>query len=158
MEVSGQPLYSTKWSKHQGVMVHGCKAISILNLSYNKGDWLAYLWSHSSLRTQFLVPWDRRFGDEQNLDPKCPIMHRKAAYISNNLIVIKSISLLVLKKLPSHPQGKNHSQQTLLQVQAQTEWWMKKKKNKKHYCVQNIIHHIKQHSNYEWTGQMCSHI
>jgi hypothetical protein len=25
-------------------------------------------------------------------------------------------------KLPSHPQGQNHSQQTLVQVQAQTEW------------------------------------
>jgi len=29
---------------------------------------------------------------------------------------------MTLKKLPSHPQGQNHSQQTLLQVQAQTEW------------------------------------
>jgi len=31
-----------KWSKHQeGVLVHGCRATGILNLSYNKGDWLA---------------------------------------------------------------------------------------------------------------------
>jgi len=71
-------------------------------------------------------------------------MHGKAAYISNHLLVIKSISLLTFKKLPSHLQGQNHSQQTLLQVQAQTEWGKKKrkkerkkkgekKKKKKHY-------------------------
>jgi len=42
MEVSGQPLYSMKWSKHpEGVLVHGCKATGILNLSYKKGDCLA---------------------------------------------------------------------------------------------------------------------
>jgi hypothetical protein len=42
MEVNGQPLYSMKWSKHQeGVLMHGCKASGILNLSYNKGNGLA---------------------------------------------------------------------------------------------------------------------
>lgn len=87
-------------------------------LSFNSGHFYPRWsgWKH---------PQDSRtVNSEQNLNPDCPIMHWKMAniiaYPTRNIkytfVPIKS------NKLPSHPQGQSHSQQTLVQVQAQTEW------------------------------------
>lgn len=59
-------------------------------------------------------------------------------------------------KLPSHPQGQNHSQQTLLQVQAKTERWAETKN--RWSVTANRAQSIRHYSNYVLTGQLCVHI
>jgi hypothetical protein len=104
------------------------------------------------------VLWNRRLGDEQNLDPECPIMRGKAAYISKHLLVIKSVSLLPQNQTNYLliPKGRIIASRHYYKFRPKLSGERKQKK-KKHYHIQNIMHHIRQHSNYEQTGQMCSH-
>jgi hypothetical protein len=111
------------------------------------------------LRIQFLASQNRRLHDEQNLNPECPITHGKAAYITKHLLVIKIISLLPQTQTNYLliPKGRIIASRHYYKFRPKLSDERKQTK-KKHYHIQNIIHHIRQHSNYEQTGQMYSHI